>query len=107
MQPFTAWLSAPGNWVGGAIVFEVSGGRLYSVTNARTRFWLYYQTIDSSVTRFVVVGDQLFGPLVGFEAPAGGTYTIKVLSHTEDGATVHSSIEGYRLNLSPHPVPPE
>ena len=100
--PLTVALTAP-DTLGGALMFEVSGGPVSSVT-AGAGYLLYSAQIDSVHTRIVVAGGLTSGTVAQLGVPDVARlsqYHLQVMQVANRVSYAPLPIGSYRLTLAP------
>jgi hypothetical protein len=87
----------------GAILLEIRGRRTGPAHTTDTTLWLSGETVDSTLSRFLIAGDLSSGALFEIEVPdvtAVGIYSATITAAADRGSSVRSSLEGYRLTIT-------
>jgi hypothetical protein len=85
----------------GAIVFELRGQGDATPQLADTTMWMFTERVDSTLTRVVLVGDLVSGPLVTFEVvDVQRPYTATLVQVSDRANAVRAQLQDYDLAIA-------
>jgi hypothetical protein len=90
----------------GALLFDVTGPPIDSVTAASSSLSVFTRTVDDSVLVGLVAGGVVSGPLVVLhvrDISAAAAYSARIAEVADHESALRASLAGYTLSVTPWP----